>query len=121
MGSQKQRRNYSAQCDALAGKICRSAGRCHICGSTEFIQWAHGIPRSYRATRWDSRNCWPLCRSCHVYYTHRPLEWREWMLAEMGEELFSELSALALSHARPDLPSLLAELKARWAELEHAS
>lgn len=95
----------------MFGRIIRAPGICAQCGTSEFIQCAHLWSRSYRAVRWDTRNAVPLCRKCHVYYTHRPIEWDQWMLAWWGLELYTEMRMLALTHRSPDLPELLESLR----------
>lgn len=101
------------ECDALFGKLVRAPGRCVECGSNEFIQAAHGFSRSYRAVRWDDRNCFPLCRSHHVYWTHRPLEWDQWLRAVWGDEQYDAIRWQALSHQAPDMDELVVELRER--------
>ena len=110
---QKKRMNLTKKADAIFGKIIRAPGWCINCGSTEVIQCAHGFSRSYRAVRWDDRNAFPLCRGCHVKYTHRPLEWDEWLRHWWGDQTYSDVRALALTHVRPDLDALVVELRER--------
>ena len=110
------KRALAAQCDKLFSQVVRLGGYCFNCGSNEFIQCAHGISRRYRAVRWDQRNAWPLCRKCHVFFTHRPLEWDEWLLKEWGTERYMEMRNLALSGERPDLEAIAADLKERLAQ-----
>lgn len=112
----KTRQNYSAQCDALFGKLVRLPGRCVICGSTDRVQCAHGFSRRYRAIRWDFRNAWPMCAAHHYKYTLNPLEWDDWLLDTWGELLYAEMRALALSGERPDLKKLAESLRARVKE-----
>lgn len=100
-------------CDVMFSKIVRVIGYCQNCPSTENLQAAHGFSRSYRAVRWDFRNCFALCRSCHVYFTHRPLEWDVWLRKAWGDVLYDELRALALTYTYPDIEVLYGELKAR--------
>ena len=98
------------KCDATFGKVVRSCGRCDACGFTDHIQCAHGFSRSYRSVRWDRRNAFPLCRSCHVYYTHRPLQWDQYLRDAWGEPLYALLRHLALTGPNPDLTETLARL-----------
>jgi len=105
------KRATAKQCDAVFGRIVRAPGYCLNCGGTEYIQCAHGFSRSYRSTRWHFDNGFPLCRACHVYFTHRPIEWDEWLRETWGDELYAELRALALTYRVHDLDVLLAELK----------
>ncbi len=111
------KRARAKACDVLFGTLVRAPGYCINCGSTEVIQCAHGFSRSYHAVRWDLRNAFPLCRREHMHFTHRPLEWDEWLHATWGDDLYEELRALALTHQWPDMEVLHAELKERVAEL----
>jgi hypothetical protein len=99
--------------DSLFSKLIRSRGRCEHCGSGDWLQCAHGFSRRYRAVRFDERNAWVLCRSCHVFYTHRPLEWDGWMRDRMGVELYEEIRALALTGPNPDLGAEILRLESR--------
>jgi hypothetical protein len=109
------------KCDELFSKIVRSVGYCVNCGSTSFLQCAHGFSRGYFATRWDDRNAFSFCRVCHVFYTHRPLEWDDWLHERWGDDLYDEIKALSLTHVKPDVFEVKAELALRWAELEAAA
>ncbi len=113
-----KKKSLAKQADILWGKLIRAPGRCCICGSTQRIQAAHGISRGYHATRLDPRNGFPLCASCHVYYTHRGLEWTAWLKEQWGEDLYSELHDRALSYARVDLKVTVESLKVRVAMME---
>ena len=75
-----KRQNWMHQADVLFSKMIRERdGACRKCGSTEYLQTAHIISRSYKSIRTDPRNAVALCRSCHTYFTHRPLEWQAWI------------------------------------------
>lgn len=117
--SQKRR---VAECDRLFSLIVRSRGRCEIdgCGSTDWLQCAHGFSRRYRAVRWDERNALCACRAHHVYFTHRPLEWDEFLVTRWGEDLYAELRSLALNGPNPDAATELLRLKSVLSELEAA-
>lgn len=72
--------NYMKQADALFSRYIRERdGSCVACGSTEFLQCAHIISRSYKFIRTDERNAVALCRSCHMKFTHKPLEWEDFI------------------------------------------
>lgn len=118
-----KRANATKVCDELFGQIIRSRGACEIdgCGQTWDIQCAHGFSRGYRATRWDERQCFCLCRGHHLYFTHRPIEWDDWMRARLGVELYDEIRDLALHGRNPKLPDVLARLRERARELEIAA
>lgn len=106
-------------CDTLFSKIVRSRGFCENCGATDNLQCAHGISRRYRNIRWAEDNAFCLCASCHVFYTHRPLEWEDWMRAHDVD--YDGLKRRALSIDKVDVAAVLAHLRERWAELEAAA
>lgn len=96
--------------DALFSQFIRSRGRCENCNSTEFLQCAHGFSRRYRSVRWEPAQCWALCRACHVYFTHRPLEWDEWMRQKLGPALYERIRLRALNDPNPDVADVIARL-----------
>jgi hypothetical protein len=55
--------------DALFRRVVRlvAGGRCERCRRQPGTDTAHVIPRSYKATRWDTLNAFWLCRACHEY------------------------------------------------------
>lgn len=106
-----KRASIARECDRLWSLIVRGRGHCENCGTQEHIQAAHGISRRYRATRWLPINGFALCRSDHVFYTHRPLEWTAWLRAAWGEPVFERLTELALIAAKQDMPAILARLR----------
>lgn len=106
---------YTKRCDALFSKLIRSRGACELetCGQTFDLQCAHGFSRGYRAVRWDERNAFALCRADHMYFTHRPLEWDDWLVAKWGEGLYVAMRTLAKNGANPVPKDELERLKAR--------
>ena len=76
-------------------------GECQACGSTEFLQCAHIHSRSYKSIRVDPDNAVALCRSCHVKFTHRPLEWSIWV-EEKFPGRWDELKTKALKFEKVD-------------------
>jgi hypothetical protein len=95
--------------DKLWSLVVRAAGKCRICGSKERLQAAHGFSRRYLGTRFDLRNGWCLCAGCHVFYTHRPLEFDEWLRRELGE-IYEPLREQALTITAPDYEAIIAKL-----------
>jgi len=75
-------------------------GYCRACGTADNLQCAHIISRSYKAIRCDERNAVALCRSCHVYYTHRPIEWEQQVTDWFGDEYLDDLRDKALTYER---------------------
>jgi hypothetical protein len=97
--------------DKLWSLAVRAAGACFVCGSNERLQAAHGFSRRYLGTRWDLRNGWCLCAKDHVYFTHRPLEWDDWLRNELGS-LYEPLRQQALTGGAPkDYEPVIAYLK----------
>lgn len=108
----------TTKADTIFSLIIRAPGYCAECGSHYRLQCAHGFSRRYRNVRWDERNAWCLCSACHMRFTHRPLEWDEWMLDRMGAS-YEVVRRLALSGEKPDVVVVLELLSARWKELQH--
>lgn len=106
-------------CDKLWSLIVRRRGACESSGrlaSEAVLQAAHGFSRRYRATRWNLLNGFCLSAAAHVYYTHRPLEWDQWLRDRWGEPVYNELRRIALAGKKPDLEETLARLKAEWGQ-----
>jgi hypothetical protein len=93
----KTRRDYKTQADLLFSAAIRQIGYCEECGTTEHLQCAHIISRSYSAIRTNFLNAVCLCRSCHMFYTPRPLEWEQWARDRIGDLNFELLRKLALA------------------------
>ena len=101
--STKTRRNYKQKATDGWGSWVRSRNRCESnrLEHKGHLQAAHIITRSYGATRTDPLNGLCLCQGCHVFYTHRPLEWEEW-IEERWPGLWDHLKTKALTHAKVD-------------------
>ena len=120
----KRRRGSKAalarEADKLWSSIVRTRGECekpmtYRCPGpwcSGVIQAAHGLSRRYRNTRWLLINGFALCQAHHVYYTHRPIEWDEWLRWAWGQATYDELRKLALSPTPPNVEMALERLKA---------
>lgn len=97
--------------DTIFSKWIRRDGYCIRCGKTDGLQCAHIVSRRYLSTRWDADNAVSLCSGCHIYMTHRPLEWDVWVIKHMGEEAYAALKRRALKTAKPDYDAILERLK----------
>jgi hypothetical protein len=106
---QKKRMSYTRKADALFSAAVRSRQRCEIaewglagppCSGA--LQCCHIISRRYRAIRWDERNALCGCQAHHTYYTHRPLEWDQAIIENLGVEYLSHLRAKALADPPED-------------------
>jgi hypothetical protein len=108
------------QADALFSKLIRHRDqRCRRCGTFERLQCAHLITRSYKSIRIDPDNAIALCQGCHVFFTHRPIEWDLFIEEEFPGRL-SELRAKALRYERVDWRQAVVDLKAQISEYEWA-
>ena len=81
--------------------IVRAEGRCRRCGTTEGLQCAHIVSRRYSGTRFSRDNAMCLCARCHMYFTHRPLEWDEYVTSLMGESAYADLKRRAIGFQGP--------------------
>lgn len=66
--------------DRIAGAWFRDGAVCAACGEGSFecnpvIQWCHIVRRGCRLIRHDPLNAIPMCKSHHVWFTHRPELW----------------------------------------------
>jgi 5-methylcytosine-specific restriction endonuclease McrA len=98
----RKRTNYMHQADALFARMIRARDQeCLACHSTSNMQCAHIISRSYKSIRTDPDNAVTLCRSCHLRFTHRPLEWEAWVETQFPGR-WDWLRAKALKYERVD-------------------
>lgn len=98
----RKRQNYMHRADASFARYIKIRdGACLACGSTEFLQCAHLISRSYKSIRTDEDNAVALCRSHHTYFTYHPLEWREWVAVRFPGR-WDSLTAKALLYEKVD-------------------
>lgn len=116
----KNRQNYMRQADELFARFIRERdGHCQACGSTEYLQCAHIISRSYKAIRTHRMNAVALCRSCHVRFTHRPLEWEDFVEGRWPGR-WEMLRGLALEYSRVDWRAERDKWRAELERLEAA-
>lgn len=76
--------------------IRKRDGRCVRCRSSYGLQCMHIVSRRYRATRFDPENAAAGCTRCHVYFTHRPLEWEVFVDECFGAGTWARLREKAL-------------------------
>lgn len=103
----KRKRPYYEKVDALFSKVIRLRGECEIARSCKGnLQCCHGFSRSYWATRFDERNAFAGCASCHLWFTLHPEEWTDWLKARWGEDLYWEIREVAMNGRRPSREQL---------------
>ena len=89
----------------------RDGWQCTSCGDPYRPQCGHLISRTYRAIRFTPQNATTLCSKCHVFFTHRPLEWQDWC-EERWPGRLAMLKAQALAaHPKPDYDAICAEYR----------
>jgi hypothetical protein len=122
-GKPRRQRPPMKACDELFSKLIRSVGYCQLReGAPEVecrgvLECCHIISKGYHAIRCDERNALAGCKAHHYYFTHRPIQWENWIRAKIGDPLFEELRAEALSHTRPDWREIRQQLKDRLSRL----
>lgn len=99
----KAKSRYMQQADAAFSKLVkwRDGHTCQRCEKGDYPQCAHLVSRSYKSIRTELTNAVTLCRGCHVYFTHHPLEWEAWCNERWPGRLVS-LKAQALGYTRVD-------------------
>lgn len=111
------------KCDELFSKIVRARfGHCIETKTTENLQCAHVISRSYFMIRWDYENAVALSSKRHRFYTDRPLEWENFITEFIGMRIYNKLKRKALKHANspksiPELRRIYARLTKDWNNL----
>lgn len=116
-----KRKSPTKEADRLFSLWVRQVGGCEAndgrfpCAGN--LQCAHGFSRRYRAVRWDRRNAFALCQGHHLFYTHYPIEWDNWLQERWGPDLYIVMRRLALNAggAKTDFPELLSKLRAEVA------
>lgn len=60
--------------------------RCYTCNQIGKMQCGHYISRSVRSTRWEEDNCRPQCYGCNIMHGGRPIDFREHLIKDFGED-----------------------------------
>ena len=72
--------------------ICQA---CCVNQREDLLDCAHILGRRVVALRWHPKNATALCRSCHMFYTEHPFDWRDWCVDQLGEGLVAELRRIS--------------------------
>src|SRR3990167_10281304 len=110
MARPKRKQTNQEVADELFSKIIRSKGFCERCGKKENLQCAHILSRSYRQVRWDFGNAFCLCNGCHVYFTHHPIEFEEFVITKIGQNAYQTLRKRARDYKKIDYKAVIARL-----------
>lgn len=106
----KPKQDWMRQADMLFSRLIRERDGCCVrCNSTTGLQCAHIISRSYKSIRTHDDNAVALCQSCHVFFTHRPLEWIDFIEA-LFPGRYAVLRRLALRGDKVDWEAEVARL-----------
>jgi hypothetical protein len=113
------KRELRKACDFVMAVVVkvRDRGRCVLCGSDQYPQWAHLVSRRYHGTRWQEANGWTLCRRCHMKWTYDPLGWDALCEQRLGAEAWANLKARARMLSKPDYLAILARADVMLVEL----
>ena len=97
----RRKTNWMHQADTAFSKWVRSRdGECQADPPhAGYLQCAHIHTRSYKSIRTHPDNATTLCAKHHVFYTHRPLEWNNWVEARWPGR-WDELKTQALKYER---------------------
>jgi len=97
--------------------------KCERCGKTKNqcqLHSHHFFGRTNRATRWDIRNGFCLCASCHKLSKHsaheNPHEFRDWAISLRGENWYEALRLQCHSVWDRNIELILTELQEKLAE-----
>lgn len=77
----------------LHSLVVRARGICECCGDAYYpnLQCAHIVTRERNATRTDETAAFCLCKSCHLKFTHDPLEWVDFVVSKIGRDAYDEI------------------------------
>jgi len=103
-------KSQAKKCDKLFADKVKSRGRCQKCSKKEFLQCAHIISRRYKQVRWNLNNAMCLCRGCHLYFTHHPLEWENFVVKVVGLKTYVSIKKTALKYGKIDYEEVLERL-----------
>lgn len=91
--------------DRLFSKAVRTRDnfRCYSCGDgypqipKAKLDCAHIIGKAQgQVTRWLMQNAITLCRTCHIFFTANPKEWKRFIINRvLNEEAFLELEVIS--------------------------
>lgn len=96
----------------LHAELVRARGACQNCGTTRNLQCAHIVSRRFSNTRTLTGNAFCLCAKCHMRFTEWPLEFAEFVVAQIGEDAYEQLKQLALAGGKVDWEAELQRLRA---------
>ncbi len=108
------RKHLKAECDRLFSLHIRNRGTCESGRPNHngSLQCAHGFSRRYLTVRWNPNNAWAFCGGCHVFYTHHPIEWDDWLCDRWGLALYGVMKGMALqTEVKVDMEAVYAELR----------
>jgi hypothetical protein len=74
-----------------ANWTCAKCGKQYTEENARGLDCSHTFSRRFKATRWASENCVPLCMGCHLWYHQQPTESGMWMRELMGEKAYDLL------------------------------
>ena len=104
-------RSLIKKADLIFSKYIRQRdGRCQKCGTDQNLQCAHIISRGYKQIRHNLFNAIALCRGCHLYFTHHPIEFKQF-IEKKNVGLWEMLEEMAINyHQKIDYEEIIKSL-----------
>ena len=115
----KARTRLMHQADAAFSQVVkwRDGHTCERCESDYQPECAHLITRDYKAVRTSLQNAVTLCRTCHAWFTHHPVEWENWLEDKWPGRL-QQVKTRALKYERVDWQQERDQLRELLAQYE---
>jgi hypothetical protein len=104
--------------DALCREVVfkRDDSQCRRCGKPA-VDWSHVYSRRYKWLRWDLDNSCAMCKGCHLWWHHKPIESAAWWSFELGDDKFHALRLRAAKPRKTDPELVRAYLMAEKGKL----
>lgn len=99
----RPKQDYMKRADRLFSKLIRARdGHCQAVGTHDitcsgYLQCAHIVGRGELSLRVDESNALTLCQAHHVFFTHRPAAWHDF-IDDHYPGRWDELRAKAREH-----------------------
>lgn len=69
----------------------KPAYRSETTGKLIGLDWSHVYSRNNWGVRWDLDNSKALCKGCHLWWHHNPVDAVEWWKEKLGEKAYRSL------------------------------
>lgn len=105
-----EKSTYEAIYTQLFQKVIRSQGDCVLrnvdkswkCNGE--ITAGHVFSRSVKQYKWDTRNCYPQCKSCNQMHQFYPSVYQDWLKEKIGVEEYEKMKEIVRMRPFYDIP-----------------